>query len=346
MCYTSDSVPQLIVQVDPPRRTLDWQDCSRLPLALLVIGAVLGSEIACYKNEAVALKPQLVIATGRQYRDFDLIGQALAQVYAKEIPEVRFSTVPTGGSVFNVRALENGQVQMAFAQSDVAYFAFKQGTSNDSRPYTALRAVAALYVSAIHVVVSRTSKIRTLDDLRGKRIATGESTSGDAIASNVILEAQGLKNDVIPEGVGLENETARFQAGELDAGFAVMSYPVPAIARLNSDVGIRLLEIDPEIAARIRSRHPFFRPTVIPERTYEGQGSDVKTLGVDNLLLCRADLPADLVQRLTRAFIESLGTLSHIHRAIASIDEEQASTTAIPLHPGAALYYRERELFR
>lgn len=319
---------------------------SRVPRALLLAAAVLGCGIGCHKNETVALKPQLVIATGRQHRDFDLIGQALAQVYAKEIAEMNFSTVSTGGSVFNVRALQDGQVQMAFVQSDVAYFAFKQGTANDSRPYTALRAVAALYVSAIHVVVHRNSTIRTLGDLRGKRIATGESTSADAIASRVILEAQGLIDNVMMEGVGLENETARLQAGDLDAGFAVMSYPGPAIARLNSDVGIRLLEIEPAVAVRIRARHPFFRPTVIPEHTYEGQRSDVKTLSVDNLLLCRADLPAELVYRLTRVFIESLATLSRLHRAIASIDEEQAPATAIPLHPGAALYYRERELFR
>ena len=116
-----------------------WESSKRagsgVPHALLLAAAVLGCGIACHKNESVPLKPQLVIATGRQYRDFDLIGQALAQVYAKEIAEMNFSTVSTGGSVFNVRALQNGQVQMAFAQSDVAYFAFKQGTAKGTGSY-------------------------------------------------------------------------------------------------------------------------------------------------------------------------------------------------------------------
>jgi TRAP transporter TAXI family solute receptor len=96
----------------------------------------------------------------------------------------------------------------------------------------------------------------------------------------------------------------------------------------------------------VKERHPFFKPVVIPASTYRGQHRQVRTIAVDNLLVCRDDLPADLVYRLTRAVHENVGLFASIHPSGREINAEDGPSTPIPLHVGAARYYRERELFR
>ena len=301
---------------------------------------------SCAETEESKSPTRLLIVTGRPFRVFHPLGEALAAIYTAEMPQVVPSVQSTTGSVSNVRALQDGEAELGFAQSDVTYDAFHHGTADDPKGYQNLRAIAALYVSAIHIVVPRDGPIRNLSNLQGKRLAVGPATGGALMASNIILDAQGIRDRVVRETVDLENEASRLRAGELDAGVIVASYPVAAVTQLNSSVGIRLLEIDLDMAAAIRLRYPFFRPVVIPDGVYQDQGGSVRTVGVDNLLICRADLPDELVYTLTRKFIESLGKLARLQPAAAAIDPEHASSTAIPLHPGAALYYRERELFR
>lgn len=95
---------------------------------------------------------------------------------------------------------------------------------------------------------------------------------------------------------------------------------------------------------RARENHPFFLPLTIPPRTYSSQQTPIETVGVDNVLLCRADLDEELVYRLTKAFFEALPDLAATHPSAGLIDADLAPATAIPLHAGAARYYREREL--
>ena len=132
----------------------------------------------------------------------------------------------------------------------------------------------------------------------------------------------------------------------LDGGFIVASYPVAAITDARMTVGVRLLSLDPDAVERIEAAYPFFRPIVIPAGTYRGQAEAVGTIGVDNLLVCRAGLPDDLVYEMTKAFFDALPRLAETHVAAAGIDPVRAPTMAIPLHPGAERYYRERGLLR
>jgi TRAP transporter TAXI family solute receptor len=134
--------------------------------------------------------------------------------------------------------------------------------------------------------------------------------------------------------------------GQLDAVVMVTSYPVPAITAVFDPAEHALLSLDASAVHRIRSRFPFFKSVVIPASTYRGQVSDVQTIGVDNLLLCLDSLPDALVYDMTRLLFEELPRLAKEHVTARMIDTEQAPATPIPLHRGAARYYRERELFQ
>ena len=315
--------------------------CWRIALTLVVLAAT----SACGIEPSSAAR-RLAIATGDETGVYYLLGGALADVYSAGVPGVTTSVVKTTGSGFNVRAVEEGRAELAFSQADVAYLAVQQGTDGRRQPYRNVRAMAVLYVNAVQIVALKESNIRRLEDLDGRRVGIGASYSGTEVAARIILKEGGLDERIVPEPRTFEDVISGMQGHEIDAGFVVSSYPVPAVARLNTAAGVRLIPIGTDLAKRIRASYPFYRPIVVPDGTYGQQGGDVPTIGVDNLLVCRSDLPDELVYQLTRRFFETLPQLTRAHSAAAAINPERASAAPIPLHPGAARYYRERDLFR
>jgi TRAP transporter TAXI family solute receptor len=289
----------------------------------------------------------VTIATGGTAGVYFPLGTALAQMYNAKIPGIRASALATVASVFNVEAIEQGRADVAFVQGDVAYFAYRRGTESDPKPHTRLRGMAVLFVNAVQIVVRQDSDIQRVTDFRGRRIGLGSQGSGTEEAARIIVEAYGLNYaDVRPGFLSFSEVAEQMQAHALDGGFIVANYPVSAIIDVSRTVGVRLVPIERRVINLIRERYPFFKPIVIPRGTYKDQAKDVTTIAVDNLLLCRDDMPEQLVHDLTKALFESLPELSRTHVAATVIDPEQGPTTSIPLHPGAARYYRERELLK
>jgi TRAP transporter TAXI family solute receptor len=130
----------------------------------------------------------------------------------------------------------------------------------------------------------------------------------------------------------------------IDAWLMLAGYPITKISSLYPDTGVRLLDVGAKAASRIRAQAPFFKPLVIPAQTYRGQDPPVRTIGSDNLLVARSDLDDDLVYRLTKALFEALPRLTQAHASMSYVDPVVGAATPIPLHPGAAQYYRERQL--
>lgn len=289
----------------------------------------------------------ITIATGGTGGVYYPLGGTLAQIYSAKIPGVVASAQSTVASVFNVQAVETGKADIAFTQGDVAYFAYTRGTDSDPRPHTRLRGMAVLYVNTVQIVARRDGDIRTVADFRGRRIGVGAPGSGTELAARVIVEGYGMEySDVTPDFLSFSEVAAQMQDRTLDAGVIVASYPVSAITDAAMTVGVRLVPVGRDAVNRIRASYPFFKPVVIPKGTYRDQDTDIETIGVDNLLVCREDLPEELVYEMTRTFFESLTELVGTHVAATLIDPEQGPATPIPLHPGAARYYRERELLQ
>jgi TRAP transporter TAXI family solute receptor len=249
--------------------------------------------------------------------------------------------------VFNVDAIQRGEADLAFTQGDVAYVAFQRGTRTNAQPHTRLRGVAVLYLNVVQIVTGRATHIDSVADFRGRRIGVGAEASGTEVVARIIIEAHGLKYaDVKPEFLSFSEVAAELENGSIDAGFVVASYPVAAITDASRIVDIRLIPVAHVVVDRIRREYPFLRPAVVPRGTYRHQTEDIETVGVDTLLVCRDDLPEDLVYQLTKALFDGVSDLVRKHAAASLIDPEQGPATPIPLHPGAARYYRERELLQ
>lgn len=285
----------------------------------------------------------VTIATGGTGGVYYPLGGALAQIYSERLPGVVASAQSTVGSVFNVQAIQQGRADVAFTMGDIAWLAYERGTDADPTPHRRLRTLAVLYENTVHVVVRRDSAIRTVADLRGRRVGVGAPGSGTEVSARAVIEAHGLGyGDVRPDYLSFAEVAAQMQDRTLDAGFVTASFPVSAITDASMTVGVRLLPIGPDVLARLRASYPFFKPVTIPAGTYRGQDEPVTTVAVDNLLVVREDLDEALVHDLTRLLFESLDDLARTHVAARGIDPTAAGAAPVPLHPGAARYYRER----
>ena len=302
---------------------------------------------ACMRPEPPPPTTTVTVATFEVGGIYNLLGQALGRIYTSKIQGLSMEVRATPGSVFNVDAIQQGKVDVAFTLGDVAYLAYKRGTEAHPQPHDKLRGIAVLYEGAMQIVAREGSGIRSVKDLRGHRVGVGSVGSGTAIAARMVISAYGLREDDLTlEALSSDRVVAGMRAGEVDAGFVVASYPYPIFHGADTSIGVQLVPIERAIVSRLRSQYPFFRPTVIPAGTYPHQKQDIETIGVDTLLVCRSDLDEELVYRLTKTLFDELPDLTRVHSAAATIHPDKAPATPIPLHQGAARYYREREVLQ
>lgn len=316
-------------------------------LALVAVGALVAvTVVRCSGPAETAAPTVLTIVTGGQGGSFYPLGLRLSQLYAEHIPGV-VTKLETGGSGRNVQAIEDGHAQLAFAQADVAYAAYRRGTEAAPHPHTQLRGIAVLWQNTAQIVVPRGSTIRSGSDLRGRRVAVGSLGSGTETLARIVLESYGLSyNDITPLAPTFEDTVQGMRDGTLDAAIISAGVPTSPIAEISDRPGLQLVPVPRDHVQAMRAQYPFLQPLVIPGGTYRGVDSDVESVGVSILLTCRQDLDESLVYQLTKILFDALPSLGEELPVARLIDLDQAPATPIPLHPGAARYYREREIMQ
>lgn len=266
------------------------------------------------------------------------------------VPGLIANAVSSQGSIDNIKSVAAGQLEMGLSQADVAYYAFVgQGVFAGDPPRDTLRAVANLYPEALHLVARRDAGIRSVNDLRGRRVSLGERASGTIVVARVVLEGYGLsERDLNAVFDKIDKSSRGLVEGGLDGLFMVGGHPIAAISQAAEAVDVALIAVDGPPAAAIIAAHPFLVPTVIPADTYRGI-AEVTTLSVGAQLIVSAAMDADLVYGITRAlwhpsnrrlFLEGHPNGTRM-RPEAALDG-----VAIPLHPGAERYYAEVGLTR
>jgi TRAP transporter TAXI family solute receptor len=273
----------------------------------------------------------------------------LANELSKVLPEhfparVEVQTISSSGEY--PRLIETGQIDLAMIQTDLAYAAYTQGLGDSPSPMRKLRGVAVLYTTPLHLLVTDASHIRSVMDLRGKRVYAGATASSTTeFTTRMSLQALGLSLSEMQLVRLPDTElVSGLRAGLLDAVFYRGNDPYPLIQEMMQVPGVSLLAITPNQIETIRAYHPFFHATSVPAGTY-GTHPEIETVGGDMLLASRADLPDELVYWVTRTLFESLPELSNSLPALRRMDTEHVQASPIPLHGGAARFYREHELF-
>jgi TRAP transporter TAXI family solute receptor len=276
---------------------------------------------------------RLRIATGSTAGEYYQLGRALAAVWQERLgltaaPEV----LATNGSPANVSLLVTSAAEVAVSQLDVA--------ADRTAGPSSLRALAAIYNDALQIVVPAGSPIRTVAGLRGARVAIGTENSGVAYVAQRVLAVAGLggDGDVRRARLDLPGSVAALRAGDVDAFFWVGALPTRTVDELAAAVPVRLLDLEPVLAA-LRARYPVYAPGTVPAGTYR-IGDPVVTLLVRNVLLVDAALDADLVEAMTGAVFAEQQRLAAATQAARTVDARSAILTQpVPLHDGALRWF-------
>jgi uncharacterized protein len=275
------------------------------------------------------------------------LGGALSGIFDAKISGARPSVQTTKGSVENLNLLQQGKGEIALTLGNALALAWAgDADAGFKGKLDKLRGIAAIYPSYVQIVATKESGIRTLTDLKGKRLAVNARGSGTEINTRALLNAAGMsykdlgKVVFVPYEQGVELMWNR----QIDAAFALTGLGTPALREFANAHTINVVEIPARITAKVGV--PFVR-SVIPKGTYKGQDAEVQTATILNYLVTRADVSSDLVYTMTKVLFESTAELAKAHSAAAEINLERAlDGMPVPLHPGAQRFFKEKGLVR
>jgi len=276
------------------------------------------------------------------------MGVALSQVYGKAIPDAKTAVQATKASAENLNLLQAGRGEIAFTLGDALSDAWKgDAESGFATPLKKLRGLAGIYPNYIQIVASADSGIKTLADLKGKRISVGAPKSGTELNARAVLRAAGLtykdfaKVEYLPFGESVELMKNR----QLDVTLQSAGLGVASLRDLAVSMKIVIVEIPADVVAKVGD--PAYLPAVIPAGTYEGQAKDAQSIAIQNFLVTHEGVSTDTVYKMTKALWENLDALVAAHAAGKSIKKENAlKGMPLPLHPGAEKYYREAGMLK
>ncbi|MCB1900580.1 TAXI family TRAP transporter solute-binding subunit [Cognatazoarcus halotolerans] len=283
------------------------------------------------------------ILTGGTSGVYYPLGVALSQQFGKVLPDAKISVQSTKASAENLNLLQAGRGEVGFALGDVVSDAWKgEAEAGFKAPLKKLRAFAAIYPNYIQIVASKESGIKTLADLKGKRVSVGAPKSGTELNARSVLKAAGLaygdlgKVEYLPFGESVELIKNR----QLDATLQSAGLGVASLRDLASSMDIVVVPVPADVVAKIGDAA--YQPGVIPANTYTGQTADTPTVAIRNILVTHEGVDADAVYAMVKAMFGNMDALVAAHAAAKGIKlESAASGLPLPLHPGAERFFKE-----
>jgi TRAP transporter TAXI family solute receptor len=308
------------------------------------MGLALGLGLTLAATGASHAQQQFVnVLTGGQAGVYYPLGVSLSQIFSKDLPNTRSTAQVTRASAENLNLLQAGRGELAFTLSDALSDAWNgNAEAGFPRKLDKLRGLSATYNNYIQIVASADSGIRTVADLKGKRVSVGAARSGTELNARAIFRAAGLsyqdlsKVEYLPFGESVELMKNR----QLDATLQSAGLGVASIRDLATAIRIVVVPIPADIVTKVGDAA--YQPAVIPANTYVGQTTDIPTAALANFLVTHSGVSDEVAYRMTKAMYDNLETLHAAHSAARVIRRENAvSGMPVPLHPGAERYYRE-----
>ncbi|MCW3147732.1 TAXI family TRAP transporter solute-binding subunit [Stutzerimonas stutzeri] len=291
---------------------------------------------------AVAAPTFINILTGGTSGVYYPIGVALSQQYNK-IDGAKTSVQATKASVENLNLLQAGRGELAFSLGDSVADAWNGvEDAGFKAPLKCLRAIAGTYNNYIQIVASEESGIKTLEDLKGKRISVGAPKSGTELNARAIFKAAGLSYEDMGrvEFLPYAESVELIKNRQLDATLQSSGLGMAAIRDLASTMPVTFVEIPAEVVEKIES--DAYLAGVIPAGTYDGQDADVPTVAITNILVSHEKVSDEVAYQMTKLMFDNLSSLGNAHSAAKDIKLENATKNLpIPLHPGAERFYKE-----
>ncbi len=299
-------------------------------------------------TSAFAQQKFVTIATGGTAGTYFPLGGALADIWNKNIARMNATAQSTGASIANINMLKQGQVDVIFVQNDIANYSFNGTELLKDQAYKDLRGMACLYNETIQIVALESSGIKSLADLKGKKVSVGAAGSGTEANARQILEAAGITyNDIKVQYLSFGESANNMKDGNIDAAFTTAGIPTAAIQDLSVSKKTVMVPVDKATADRLIAKYPFYAVTSIPAGTYQGQAQTVPTVAVKSMLAVSSKLPADLVYEMLTTMFANTDRLIAAHAQGKNVKVETAlEGMSIPLHPGAEKFYKEKGILK
>ncbi|MFJ6088462.1 TAXI family TRAP transporter solute-binding subunit [Streptomyces sp. NPDC092369] len=285
----------------------------------------------------------ITFSTGTKAGVYQQYGRLLRNEFDKDMPDLRVTLKTSDGSQENVRLVATGGADFTIAAAD-AVDTYELANQTGAGQ---LRGVARLYDDYVQLIVPRDSDIRSVADLRNKRVAIGRPRSGVRLIANRVLKAAGLdaKHDITPFADGIDTGPDQLKKGGIDAFFWSGGLPTQGLASLADNFTFRFVPIPATLVAKLHEQGGatrYYRATNMPESAYPSiqNGVAVPTIAVSNLLMTRADVDAKLTEWVTRAVIKSRDEIGRNVHSAQLVDLRTAIyTDPLTLHDGARRYY-------
>jgi len=295
------------------------------------------------------------MGTGGTGGVYYIMGGGIAKILSKYMPNTEVTVEVTGGSADNCKLLRAGKADLGIAHTDVCFDAmagigkFGTGRPEDKVP---MRALAGLYTNVMQIVTAKDSPIKSVADMKGKRVSTGSPGSGTEIKTERVLEAFNIdpNKDIKRERLGATESVNAFKDRKLDAFFWEGGLPTSALLDLASTPGISIKILHCiEALPKMDKKYPgCYFPSVIPKGTYPTIDYDVQTIGVTNILFASEKTDPTLTYNIVKTIYE------HIRPDLAAVHKEAEKMTlqtmvqgvGIPFHPGARKFYVEKGVMK
>jgi TRAP transporter TAXI family solute receptor len=316
----------------------------RLWITVLAVLMVVSLGFAA-QTSAAGKKIFLTLASGSPGGAYYPLGGGMSVVIQKTVEGFRCAAESTGASVENSRLVGNGDSDMGMVMGSVGYNA-SQGKAPFEKKYNIV-ALFQMYPAPQHLVTTAQSGIKSIADLKGKKVSIDVPGSGCSTMAKIILEEAGFKldKDLTIANLSQTESVQALKDGVIDATFFNFAYPGSAVMDLAATRDIVLVPIEQKLADKIIKKYPYYVKIVIPGKTYSKVDHDVLCLGDSNVMIANRKMKDDVAYKIVKAIYSNVKegqyALINVHPVAAQLTPQNAVNSPLPLHPGAAKYFRE-----
>ncbi len=303
-----------------------------------------------HSSAAVAADPTYVtIGTGGQTGVYYVVGQSICRLVNRGADEhgIKCTAPSTGGSVANINAIREGGQDMGVAQSDWQYHAYN-GTSKfeEQGPFEELRAVFSVHPEPFTVVARTDANIKTVDDLKDKRVNIGNPGSGQRGTMEVLMNAKGMTMDDFKLASELKSseQSQALCDNKVDAIIFTVGHPNGSIKEATTSCDAVLVSVDGPEVEKLIADNAYYAEAIIPGGMYNGTDADTKTFGVGATFVSSTKASPDVIYQVVKAVFDNFDRFKRLHPAFANLDPAKMikNNLSAPLHDGAVRYYKER----
>jgi uncharacterized protein len=307
----------------------------------------IGMVISALAFAVAAIAQNISIGTGGTGGVYYPMGGGLAAVLSKYVPGMQATAEVTGGSVDNLKLIGTEKPYIGFTMADAGLDALK-GEDKFKGNKVSLRTLMVLYPNRMHLVSVEGRGVAKLADLKGKHISTGSPGSATEVMAFRILEAAGIDKDkdVKRERLGVAESVNAMKDNKIDAFFWVGGLPTASVTDLANTPGTKIKMIDhSEVVAKMNQKYgQLYVEDSIPKSVYKGMDADNKQATVMNILVAHENMDEKTAYNIVKAIFEKRDDLIAVHKEAANIklENQKASATPVPFHPGALKYFAEK----